>query len=128
MKDASHYITVLWVAHSLYLFPKLQSSARMIKVNIDVSKKNPYDVLEISYLPNKTKKQSKAKKQPKPTSSRTGIKVIRYLNTVCCQFQKRFGGCFLFCHFGVFLVDFLFVLFCLFLKEEFQCRNIAENI
>lgn len=48
MKDASHYITVLWVAHSLYLFPKLQSRARMIKVNTDVSMKNPYDVLKIT--------------------------------------------------------------------------------
>lgn len=48
MKDASHYITVLWVAHSLYVFPKLQSRARMIKVNTDVSMKNPYDVLKIT--------------------------------------------------------------------------------
>lgn len=48
MKDASHYITVLWVAHSLYLFPKLQSRARMRKVNTDVSMKNPYDVLKIT--------------------------------------------------------------------------------
>lgn len=47
MKDASHYITVLWVASSLYLFPKLQSRPGIIKVNTDVSMKNPYDVLKI---------------------------------------------------------------------------------
>lgn len=48
MKDASHYITVLWVARSLYLFPKLQSRRGIIKVNTDVSIKNPYDVPKIT--------------------------------------------------------------------------------
>lgn len=48
MKDASHYITVLWVARSLYLFPKLQSRRVIIKVNTDVSIKNPYDVPKIT--------------------------------------------------------------------------------
>lgn len=48
MKDASHYITVLWVARSLYLFPKLQSRPGIIKVNTDVSMKNPYDGLKIT--------------------------------------------------------------------------------
>lgn len=55
MKDASHYITVLWVARSLYLFPKLQSRPGIIKVNTDVSMKNPYDVSKITSaaMPNK---------------------------------------------------------------------------
>lgn len=49
MKNASHYITVLWDAHSFYPLPKLQSRAGIIKVNTDVSmKKNPYDFPKIT--------------------------------------------------------------------------------
>lgn len=59
MKDASHYITLLWVAHSLYLFPKLQSGLGIIKVNTDVSMKNPYDIPKITSVLNK--KDSKAR-------------------------------------------------------------------
>lgn len=58
MKDASHYITVLWVARSLYLFPKLQSRPGIIKVNTDVSMKNPYDVLKITSAAMLNKKDS----------------------------------------------------------------------
>lgn len=50
MKDASHYITVLRVAPSLYLFPKLQSRARLIKVNMGVSMQNPQNSLKITTM------------------------------------------------------------------------------
>lgn len=58
MKDASHYITVLWIARSLYLFPKLQSRPGIIKVNTDVSMKNPYDVPKITSATLKKKDSS----------------------------------------------------------------------
>lgn len=58
MKDASHYITVLWVARSLYLFPKLQRRPGIIKVNTDVSMKNPYDVPKITSAAMLNKKDS----------------------------------------------------------------------
>lgn len=63
MKDASHYITVLWVARSLYLFPKLQSRPGKIKVNTDVSMKNPYDVLKITFavMPNRKDSNTRTK-------------------------------------------------------------------
>lgn len=72
MKDASHYITVLWVARSLYPFPKLQSRARMIKVNTDVSMKNPYDVLKITSVVmfNKNKKITNQPKNPNKQHTR----------------------------------------------------------
>lgn len=61
MKDASHYITVLWVARSLYLFPKLQSRPGIIKVNTDVSMKNPYDVPKITFAVMLNRKDSNAR-------------------------------------------------------------------
>lgn len=61
MKDASHYITLLWVARSLYLFPKLQSRPRIIKVNTDVSMKNPYDIPKITSVEMLNKKDSNAR-------------------------------------------------------------------
>lgn len=60
MKDASHYITLLWVARSLYLFPKLQSRPGIIKVNTDVSMKNPYDIPKITSVEMLNKKDSNA--------------------------------------------------------------------
>lgn len=61
MKDASHYITLLWVARSLYLFPKLQSRPGIIKVNTDVSMKNPYDIPKITSVEMLNKKDSNAR-------------------------------------------------------------------
>lgn len=83
MKDASHYITVLWVARSLYLFPKLQSRPGIIKVNTDVSMKNPYDVLKITLQATLNTKESCTKtKMGRCLCLQTGSKIPKFFNLV----------------------------------------------